>query len=254
MSSLPPKITRLAANWSTSRENQLIQCIIAHDTERSSDSENSIKYLQRGGSLSDGSDRKVSIHTLIEPNGDHYEMVHDSLAANHAGYGTLTLNGKTYSKDARYNVNQISLGFELEYTKAPYNKPYPEPQLLSMGWWIRQKRLLYGNIPVLRHADVDPKRRSDTRNISVEEIEHWVTKADTVTYSVPTSDRPLAYRMLVSQVVYTDRSLSSPFAGGMVPVVLLSGVTVMIGDITGDWAWLVSGAGFIPKNTLTKVL
>lgn len=251
---LPPKIIKLAANWSTSRENQPILCIVAHDTERGNDNSNSIKYLQRGGELPDGSDRKVSIHALFEPNGDMYEMVHDSLAANHAGYGTLTINGKTYSKDARYNVNQISLGFELEYTKAPYNKPYPEPQLLSMGWWVRQKRNLYGSIPILRHATVDATRRTDTRNISVAELEHWVTKADMVTYTVPTPDNPIAYKVVVSQVVYTDRKLSSNFAGTRnIPTVLKQGETIMIGDITDDWAWLVNGIGFVPKNTLVRV-
>lgn len=252
--SFPPTIFKLPANWSTTRDNCTIQCIIAHDTERPNDDENSIKYLQRGGSAIDGSDRKVSIHALIQPNGDIYVMVIDPLAANHAGYGTLTLNGVTYSKDTKHNVNQISLGFELEYTKAPYNKPYPQEQLLSMGWWIYQKRLAYGDIPIYRHEDVDPKRRKDTRNISVIEIEHWVDKASMLLNNVPTIDKPFNYRFIVPQVVYTDRSISSRFAGAAnTPVVYQSGVTVPIGDISDDWAWIATGVGFVPVSTLIKV-
>src|SRR5258706_14697939 len=101
--SLPPTIIRKAANWSSPRNGQPIRCIIAHDTERKNDDSNSISYLQRGGSSLDGSDRKVSIHALIEPDGTIYQMVTDRLAANHAGYGTLTIDNFTFSKDAKYN-------------------------------------------------------------------------------------------------------------------------------------------------------
>ncbi len=251
--SFPPTINLLAANWSTSRMGQPIQCIIAHDTERPNDNSTSIAYLQRGGELPDGSDRKVSIHALIEPDGTIYRMVLDQLAANHAGYGTLTINGKTYSKDSRYNVNQISLGFELEYTKAPYKGSYPTEQLLSMGYWIYIWRKQYGNLPIYRHADIDPIRRSDTRNLSVTEIEHWVTKATMLIDDVPTPDNPLMYRFIVPQVVYTDRSLSSKFAGtALSPVVMTSGARVPIGDITDEWAWIATGAGFVPTNTLIR--
>lgn len=250
----PPTVIKLHANWSTSRNSCAIGCIIAHDTERPSDNSDSIDYLQRGGSLIDGSDRKVSIHVLIATNGDIYNMVIDPLAANHAGFGTLVLNGVTYSKDAKYNVNQVSLGFELEYTKAPNNKPYPVVQLLSMGWWIYQKRLAYGNIPIYRHEDVDPKRRKDTRNLSVAEIEHWVNKAAMLLNEIPMPDTPITYRFIVPQVVYTDRSIASKFAGTITsPVVYPSGANVPIGDITGDWAWIATGTGFIPLSTIIKV-
>lgn len=252
--SFPPNLIIKPANWSTARNNCTIQCIIAHDTERPNDNSNSIAYLQRGGELSDGSDRKVSIHALIEPNGDIYVMVTDHLAANHAGYGTIALNGVTYSPTAKHNVNQVSLGFELEYTKAPYNTPYPEQQLLSMGWWIYQKRLQYGSIPVVRHADVDAKRRKDTRNLSVIEIEHWVTKAANLLNNIPTPDKPITCRFIVPQVVYTERSITSRFAGTLnAPLVMQAHTEVLIGDITDDWAWLSLGWGFVPASTVVKI-
>lgn len=250
----PPTIITLPANWTTARQGQAIKCIVAHDTERPTQDSNSIKYLQRGGSAVDGSDRKVSIHVLIEPNGTIYEMVTDALGANHAGFSQLTLNGVTYSKTAKYNVNQISLGFELEYTKAPYNAPYPVEQLLSMGWWIYQKRMLYGNLPIYRHGDIDTQGKTDPRGLSVTEIEHWVTKASLMLEGIPTPEKPIMYRFKVPQVVYTDRSITSRFAGAAnTPVVYQSGVNVPIGDITGDWAWIATGVGFVPVTTLVKV-
>jgi len=252
--SIPPNVIVKPANWHSPRLGQAIKCIIAHDTERPNNISNSIEYLQRGGETPDGSDRKVSIHALIEPDGTIYEMVADQLAANHAGYGTITLDGITYSPDARYSVNTISLGFELEYTKAPYNGSYPEEQLLSMGWWIREKRIRYGELPIYRHADVDAARRKDTRNLSIVEIEHWVTKAAMILAGTPTPDKPIQYRFIVPQVVYTDRNVTSRFAGGAnTPVVYPSGAIVPIGDITNGWSWIATGVGFIPSSTLTKV-
>jgi len=250
----PPIIIIKPANWSTSRNGQAIKCIIAHDTERPSNDSNSISYLQRGGELPDGSDRKVSIHALIEPDGTIYQMVTDYLAANHAGYGTLKIDNIIYSKDAQYNVNQISLGFELEYTKAPYMGIYPEEQLLSMGWWIYQKRVHYGQLPIYRHADVDPKRRTDTRHLSVAEIEHWVTKAEMMLNDIPTVEKPLMYKFIVPQVVYTERTIASRFAGAAhTPVVYQNGMLIPIGDITDDWAWIATGIGFVPLSVLVKV-
>lgn len=249
----PPKIFTVHANWYQSRQAQPIKCIVAHDTERQSDQSDSIAYLQRGGSKHDGSDRKVSIHVLIEPNGDQYEMVPDQLAANHAGFGTLWLNGIKYDQFGRYSVNTISLGFELEYTKSQ-NKPYPDQQMLSMGYWIASKRAKYGRLPIFTHAFLDPDRRSDPRNLSLEAIERWVLHAQMLMNDHPTPANPLPYRTIVPQVVYQSRSLGSNFAGDPAnPLVLEDNKVYAIGDITGDWAWLANGWGFVPLRTLVKV-
>lgn len=252
--SFPPTIIAKPARWFSDRHDQKIQCIVAHDTERGSDNSNSINYLQRGGDLPDGSDRKVSIHALIEPNGDIYEMVADHYAANHAGFSKLTINGVTYSQQDEHGVNQISLGFELEYTKAPYKGAYPPEQLLSMGWWVATKRAKYGKLPLYRHAQIDTHGKTDTRNLTVEQIELWVTRAEMLMQSVPTPSTPVKYRMRVPQVVYTSRSLSSAFAGDHdTPLVIDQNIDVMIGDVTGDWLWLVNGWGFIPVNTAIRI-
>lgn len=249
----PPKYINLAANWKQSRDGQLIQCIIAHDTERPSQDSNSIAYLQRGGERADGSDRKVSCHTLIEPNGDTYVMVPDEYGANHAGNGTLTINGRTYGPDRKYSLNDISLGFELEYTKAPFNGPYPEAQLLAMGYWINLKRERYGNLPIYRHQEVDPGRRSDTRNLAKPDIEQWARNAAILMGNIPTPEKPINYRAIVPQVVYTDRKLTSRFAGSAkAPLVLQPDQVVPIGDITNGWAWIAHGWGFVPEQTIVK--
>lgn len=252
--SFPPTIISEPANWYSSREGQPIKCIIAHDTERPSDASNSIAYLKRGGERPDGSDRKVSIHGLIEPSGDIYEMVPDELAANHAGYGSLWLNGVRYSRTSKHNVNTISLGFELEYTKLPNNKPYPEAQLLAMGWWVHTKRAKHGSIPVYSHAFIDPTRRSDPRNLTIDQIEQWVTRASSLLEAIPTPQKPINYRLIVPQVVYQAPNVASRFAGSAnAPLVLASGQIVPIGELKGDWAWLATGWGFVPKQTLIKV-
>lgn len=247
----------MQANWYSSREDQPILAIIAHDTERPNDNSNSIAYLQRGGALDNGSDRKVSIHVLIAENGDSYQMVSDQQAANHAGYGTLTVNGRTY-KNAKgfYNLNTCTLGFELERTKGT-TKPYPEAQLLSAGYWINLWRDRHGaNLALYRHAEVDPTRRSDPTGLTIATLEDYAKKAARLMAEVPTPEKPLQYRMLVPQVVYTARLLGSRFASDAKgkPFVIDSGVEVPIGDITGDWAWIATGIGFVPVNTIKKVI
>ncbi len=244
---LPPNITVLKAEHFSSRQGQKIQAIIAHDTERPKDDSNSIEYLRNGGG------RKVSIHVLIQENGDSYIMVNDTDAANHAGYGTLKINGRTYSPDASYSVNTCTLGFELEHTKDS-KAPYPEAQLLSAGYWINTWRERWGYLPLFKHADIDPKRRSDPINLSVVMLESYAKRAKELLKKIPTPDNPIRYITRVPQVVYTARSINSRFAGtANAPIVLDQGVTVAIGDISNDWAWIATGIGFIPVSTIKEL-
>jgi hypothetical protein len=172
-SNFPPKvITDLRANWHTSRHGLTPVVIVGHGTV----GRDSRDYLRRGGDLPDGSDRKVSIHALFMKNGDVYEMVPDERVANHAGFARLELNGKVYHSDG-VNVNAVSLGYELENLQNGKD-PYPEAQLLSMGWWIVTKRAKFGHLPIVRHTEIDPPpRRYDTVGLSVAQIESWVAKA-----------------------------------------------------------------------------
>ena len=155
------------ANWQSSRGGYGILVIVVHGTVGT----DSRRYLQRGGELRDGSDRKVSIHVLLDKAGRRWRMVDDARVANHAGYATLTIGGRTYSPQGR-SVNVVSLGVELENLQNGRD-PYPDEQLLGLGHLINDWRGHYGPLPVVRHADIDPTRRSDPLNLSVSDIEGW---------------------------------------------------------------------------------
>lgn len=163
-----PRIEKLPYNWFTNRGDQKIVAIIAHGTV----GRDSRAYLSRGGELPDGSDRKVSIHVLIPKSGDPiYRYVPDSKGANHAGFGTMP------APWSKVNPNRCTLGFELENLQNGFD-PYPEPQLLAMGWQINEWRRIHGPLPIFRHTDIDPPpRKFDTKNLSVAQIEEWCNAA-----------------------------------------------------------------------------
>ena len=164
----PPKIEQLSYNWWTERGGQAIVAIIAHGTVGT----DSRAYLSRGGDLPDGSDKKVSIHALIQKTGDPiYRYVPDERGANHAGYGTMP------APWTAINPNKCTLGFELENLQNG-SDPYPDAQLLAMGWLINQWRAKWGPLPIYRHTDIDPPpRKYDTVNLTVAQIEEWAARA-----------------------------------------------------------------------------
>lgn len=171
MSPFPPRIEQLPYNWSTDRGAYPILLIVAHGTAGS----DSRAYLSRGGDRPDGSDRKVSIHRLIRKDGTIYRYVENERGANHAGAATatITIGGRTYRAG---EVNKISLSFELENLQDGKD-PYPDAQLLAMGWQIAEWRRLYGNLPLFRHAVIDPTRRHDPVGLTLDQIESWVMRA-----------------------------------------------------------------------------
>jgi hypothetical protein len=135
MPSTLPKIVSKPANWHSDRHGVTPKFIVAHGTAGI----DSVAYLQRGGEKKDGSDRKVSIHVLIAKDGTIYRMVPDERVANHAGYGRVVINGKTYQSDG-VNCNVASLGFELENLQNGKD-PYSRNQLLSMGLVLGAKNI-----------------------------------------------------------------------------------------------------------------
>lgn len=178
---MAPRIdTTYTANWHTSRDGLAIAAIVAHGTG-GYDNDAGRRYLQRGGELPDGSDRKVSIHCYISKNGTIYRMVPDAYGANHAGAASAVLKtgGKIYRAG---KINQVTLGFELANIQDGID-PYPEPQLNAMGWQVAEWRRLYGPLPLYRHAEIDPTRRSDPVRLSVAAMEARVPSI-----SPPTDD------------------------------------------------------------------
>lgn len=168
MAANPPTIVDLPADHSTDRLGKAPVCIVIHGTGGT----DSRATLQHG----DG--RGVSIHVLITKAGLIYRMLPDEVGANHAGAPTSSfkLNGVTYVGGS---VNRATLGIELENTQSGRD-PYPDSQLLSMGWEINRMRGKYGVLPIFRHATLDPTRRRDPYLLPVELIEKWANAARVV--------------------------------------------------------------------------
>jgi N-acetyl-anhydromuramyl-L-alanine amidase AmpD len=103
-----PTIVQLRYNWSIDRASAPVVAIIAHNTVGT----DSRAYLSRGGDKPDGSDRMVSIHSLIRKDGILYRYVPDERGANHAGYGKMPAGFP------RLNPNRTTIGFELENASA----------------------------------------------------------------------------------------------------------------------------------------
>ena len=166
---MQPHIAALGYNWWTDRAGQAIVAIVVHNTEGT----DSRAYLARGGELPDGSDRKVSVHALIRKDGTLYRSVPDARGANHAGFGTMPPGLP------QLNPNRCTLGIELENRSdgRSIHDPYTDAQLLTLGWEINRIRAQYGPMPIFRHADLDPKRRRDTADLTIDEMEAWARKA-----------------------------------------------------------------------------
>jgi N-acetylmuramoyl-L-alanine amidase len=181
---MAPTITQLPYNWSVDRAGHTIEAIIGHNTV----GYDSRLYLSRGGELPDGSDRMVSIHALIQKPGDIiYRYVPDERGANHAGFGTMP---KGFTK---VNPNLTTIGFELENASNGEGRidPYPNSQLLAMGWFINETRRRHGPIPILRHADIDPRRRKDTVGLTIAQMEAWAVNAARAQPPAPPAPPPL---------------------------------------------------------------
>lgn len=163
--SFPPTIIDLPADYSVDRGGVRPVAIVAHGTAGT----DSRSTLQHGGG------RGVSIHRLISKGGDIYRLVPDERGANHAGAPTAVLHlpNQVYYAGA---INKATLGFELENRQN--GEPYPDAQLLAMGWQIVDWRRRWGRLPVVRHADIDPTRRRDPVGLSVAEIERWADSAE----------------------------------------------------------------------------
>jgi N-acetyl-anhydromuramyl-L-alanine amidase AmpD len=199
MAANPPTIVQLPADHSTDRLGKLPVAIVIHGTG-GTDSR---------GTLQHGDGRGVSIHALITKAGLIYRMLPDEVGANHAGAPTSSfrLNGITYVGGT---VNRATMGIELENLQNGRD-PYTDAQLLSMGWEINRIRAKYGALPVLRHATIDPTRKRDPYQLSVEQIEKWANAA-TLVYE-PLTKRYRAKRLLIPQ----RQEGGPPYAGELVP-------------------------------------
>lgn len=95
----------------------------------------------------------VSVHRLIDRDGTIYKLMPDSFVAYHVGSSRI---GNTV------NLNQSSLGIELVNTNSGHD-PYPYHQVLSCAKQIAEWQGLLGELPILSHASVDTKGKTDPR-------------------------------------------------------------------------------------------
>lgn len=225
-----PNVIQWPYNWWTDRKGQKIVAIIAHNTVGT----DSRSYLSRGGERADGSDRKVSVHVLIQKDGTIYRYVPDERGANHAGFGTMPPPWSSV------NPNRCTLGFELENARPNVpNDLYTEPQLLAMGWQIVQWRKRWGSLPIYRHAGLDPTRRTDPVGLSVDEIERWVQRAG----------QPQIRRFIATATcpIFESREHPNTIALGGKAAVQPDDVFEVDQEISG-WLHFANNVGFLPRG------
>lgn len=92
----------------------------------------------------------VSIHRLIDQNGDIYKVCDDLVIANHVGYSRI--GNKT--------PNPNALGIEF-VNRNTGSDPYEASQIESGVLQIREWYGLYGALPILTHAQIDTKGKTD---------------------------------------------------------------------------------------------
>lgn len=230
---LSPEIIQLPYNWFSSRNGQAIVAVVVHGTA----GRDSRAYLSRGGDLPDGSDRKVSIHALIQKPGDKiYRYVPDERGANHAGFGAMP------APWVGINPNLCTLGVELENLQDGKD-PYTDSQLLSLGWWINDARRLHGALRIIRHADIDPTRRKDPVGLTVAAIESWCVKAAAY-YVSSTHYKAGPFGAIAQQ----DRRPDAPAAKYYQPGEPFEGD----GELNG-YVHDLSGIGFVPIGQVVKL-
>lgn len=148
---------------SISRNGASVVAIVLHGTG----GVNSLQYFTHN-------ERGVSIHYLIAKDGIVYAMVPETRGANHAGAPSarLVLNGRTWTAG---EINKVTIGIELE-NRQDGKDPYPDLQLHAMAELVGKIRQKWGPLPLVRHATIDPTRRSDPRGLSVEAMERLVVQ------------------------------------------------------------------------------
>ncbi|GAC1354034.1 MAG: hypothetical protein NVS4B8_30550 [Herpetosiphon sp.] len=110
---------------------------------------NSLQWLRSSSPASN----PVSVHRLIAKDGTIFKIVADDETAWHAGYGEL---GPIRPGGAA-NLNAFALGIELENLNSGYD-PYPATQVQACAAQIVEWWGMYGFLPVLSHAAVDPRK------------------------------------------------------------------------------------------------
>lgn len=114
---------------------------------------------------------KSSAHDLVDWDGVVWRCVPYNKAAHHAGGTDARIPGVPAGSTAgTSNTNHASIGIELQSDPAPLVPGYTATQIAAAVAHIRAVVQAFG-IPrerIIRHADVDPKNRSDPRGLDWE--------------------------------------------------------------------------------------
>jgi hypothetical protein len=153
----PPRVIDHPGIYHQPRAGAPIRLIVLHSTAGT----NSLGWL----TSSPSNTGRVSAHALVTKRGEIYRIVPDDLAANHCGYSRVTLGGKTYTGTSRPNINQVSLGVELE-NKNNGKDPYPDAQIAALGWLLADWQRIHGDVPLFFHRDIDTRGKSDPAGLS----------------------------------------------------------------------------------------
>ncbi len=95
----------------------------------------------------------VSVHRLIDRDGTIYKLISDEYIAYHVGRSRVGMT---------LDLNPFSLGVELVNTNSGHD-PYPYHQVLSTAQQVAEWQSFYGERPILDHATVDTKGKTDPR-------------------------------------------------------------------------------------------
>jgi hypothetical protein len=151
---IPPVDTSHTSTHHSSRNGAPVLAVVIHATAGT----NSLGWLVKNP-------RGVSSHALIRKDGLIYELVPDDRAAHHVGYSQIRLNQRIYGRTTTPDANEITLGVELENLNNGKD-PYPEEQILALGWWLAQKARAYPNLALLKHEDIDTQGKSDPAGLT----------------------------------------------------------------------------------------
>jgi N-acetyl-anhydromuramyl-L-alanine amidase AmpD len=92
----------------------------------------------------------VSVHRLVDQNGDIYKIADDLVICNHVGYSRM---GNT-------SPNPYALGIEM-VNRNDGTDTYELAQIESVVLQVREWKGLYGDIPVMAHAQIDTRGKTD---------------------------------------------------------------------------------------------
>lgn len=149
------RVAMTRQHYTIGRAGQRIRVLVLHATAGSHPGD--YEDLRRGGSTQ----RPVSAHYYIAPNGAITQFVNDTDTAWHAGASAWRGLETPVGEDIT-TLNYCSLGIELSHSNRP-NVPHPPAQIAAA---VALSRMLVSRYQIeranlVRHLDISPRRKTD---------------------------------------------------------------------------------------------